>query len=114
MPAIVPLTGTLTVKPVVASAVANGCPVVAVLADGVTVQFVGEVPIAFANVTATDVVALILHVPARIGMPDSFVHVSDPINAFVEENCTNCGGLTLLLRHVAKELKLDPLPVQVR
>jgi hypothetical protein len=61
----------LTVNPVVERLVANGVPVVAALALGVTEQLVGVAPNAVANVTATEVAALIDHAPARTG--DSWV-----------------------------------------
>jgi hypothetical protein len=66
VPANVPLVGTFTVNPVVAKLVANGWPVVAVLAEGVTEQLIGVVAIAVGNVIATEVADEMLHVPARI------------------------------------------------
>lgn len=66
IPTNVPLVGTFTVNPVVARLVANGCPVVAVLAEGVTEQLVGVEAIAVEKVTATEVADDTLHAPARI------------------------------------------------
>ena len=68
VPAIVPLTGTFTVNPVVRGDVGNGCPVAAELAEGGTEQLVGAALIGVANITAADVAAEIDHVPARTGI----------------------------------------------
>ena len=96
VPASVPLVGTLTVNPVVARLVANGCPVAAVLADGVTEQFDGVTPIAVEKVTATDVAELIDHVPARTGvleqpeivvLPEPSSHIRAPADGDQPEEC---------------------------
>jgi hypothetical protein len=59
------------VKPVVASEVANGVPVVAALAEVVKEQFVGATLIAVAKVTETEVPEPMLQVPARIGATEA-------------------------------------------
>lgn len=60
-----PLVGTFTVSPVVLRDVANGVPIVAVLADAGTEQLFGVTIIGDENVTATVVDEEMLHVPAR-------------------------------------------------
>ena len=79
--------GTLTVNPVVASAVAKGTPVVAVLAPVVNWQLKGVALIAGEKVTPTVVLELIDHAPARM-LDNCDVTASVPAMA---------GGFTVML-----------------